>query len=185
MRPDHRGGRGSKSCVARLCKVQTLLENVLISVLNSHPGVFSAKMQLVSTIVIAYICNKIKLAAALHNITVKADSNNKFCPYWNGLQPLHLWMKLKVLIHLRSNAKEYLDMEYRVSAANSVQSFAILFSSFMFHPMFEMCVWSVCIFWSVSRAPACGLDVFINVRNVLVWHYQTRSDTGPWVHTSY
>ena len=90
MRPDHRGGRGSKSCVARLCKVQTLLENVLISVLNSHPGVFPAKMQLVSTIVIAYICNKIKLAAALHNITVKADSNNKFCPYWNGLQPLHL-----------------------------------------------------------------------------------------------
>ena len=104
MRPDHRGGRGSKSCVARLCKVQTLLENVLISVLNSHPGVFPAKMQLVSTIVIAYICNKIKLAAALHNITVKADSNNKFCPYWNGLQPLHLRMKIKDLTQMRSNA---------------------------------------------------------------------------------
>ena len=110
MRPDHRGGWGSQSCVARLCKLQTLLENVLISVLNSHPGVFPAKMQLVSTIVIAYICNKIKLAAALHNITVKADSNNKFCPYWNGLQPLHLRMKLKVLTWMRSNA-------------NSVQSF--------------------------------------------------------------
>ena len=54
-------------------------------------------MQLVSTIVIAYICNKIKLAAALHNITVTADLNNKFCPYWNGLQPLHSRM--------RSNAK--------------------------------------------------------------------------------
>ena len=61
-------GRGSKSCVARLCKLKTLLENVLISVLNSHPGVFFAKMQLVSTMVIAHICNEIKLAA-LHNIT--------------------------------------------------------------------------------------------------------------------
>ena len=64
---------------------------------QSSRRVFLAKMQLVSTIVIAYICNKIKLAAALHNITVTADSNNKFCPYWNGLQPLHLRMKLKVL----------------------------------------------------------------------------------------
>ena len=62
-------------------------------------------MQLVSTIVIAYICNKIKLAAALHNITVTADSNNKFCPYWNGLQPLHLFANEVKSSRMRSNAK--------------------------------------------------------------------------------